>query len=77
MKQSYLDDRYKSNQWLSFAKFSISAMMFNHVISGLEAVWANRSIKNEKSVEDAKKVDLDLGLLFLLLCPILKPTFHC
>ena len=64
MKQSYLDDRYKSNQWLSFAKFSISAMMFNHVISGLEAVWANRSIKNEKSREDAKKVDLDLGLLF-------------
>ena len=64
MKQSYLDDRYKSNQWLSFAKFSISAMMFNHVISGLEAVWANRSIKNEKSGEDAKKVDLDLGLLF-------------
>jgi len=64
MKQSYLDDRYKSNQWLSFAKFSISAMMFNHVISGLEAVWANRSIKNEKSGEDAKKIDLDLGLLF-------------
>jgi len=64
MKQSYLDDRYKSNQWLSFAKFSISAMMFNHVISGLEAVWANRSIKNEKSGEDAKKVDLDIGLLF-------------
>ena len=63
-KQNYLDDRYKSNQWLSFAKFSISAMMFNHVISGLEAVWANRSIKNEKSGEDAKKVDLDLGLLF-------------
>lgn len=64
MKQSYLDDRYKSNQWLSFAKFSISAMMFNHVISGLEAVWANRSLKNKKSGEDAKKVDLDLGLLF-------------
>ena len=64
MKQSYLDDRYKSNQWLSFAKFSISAMMFNHVISGLEAVWANRSIKNEKSGEDTKKIDLDLGLLF-------------
>ena len=64
MKQSYLDDRYKSNQWLSFAKFSISAMMFNHVISGLEAVWANRSIKNEKSGEDAKKVNLDIGLLF-------------
>ena len=64
MKQSYLDDRYKSNQWLSFAKFSISAVMFNHVISGLEAVWANRNIKNKKSEEGAKKVDLDLGLLF-------------
>ena len=63
-KQKYIDNRYKSNQWLSFAKFSISAVMFNHVISGLEAVWANRSIKNEKSGEDAKKVDLDLGLLF-------------
>ena len=64
MKQSYLDDRYKSNQWLSFAKFSVSAMMFNHVISGLEAVWANRSMKNEKSGEDVKKVNFDLGLLF-------------
>lgn len=64
MKQAYLDDRYKSNQWLSFAKFSISAMMFNHVISGLEAVWANRNIKNKNSEEGAKKVDLDLGLLF-------------
>ena len=64
MKQSYLDERYKSNQWLSFAKFSVSAMMFNHVISGLEAVWANRSIKNEKNGEDVKKVNLDLGLLF-------------
>ena len=64
MKQSYLDERYKSNQWLSFAKFSVSAMMFNHVISGLEAVWANRSLKNKKNGEDVKKVNLDLGLLF-------------
>ena len=64
MKQSYLDERYKSNQWLSFAKFSVSAMMFNHVISGLEAVWANRSVKNKNNGEDVKKVNLDLGLLF-------------
>ena len=63
-KQIYLDDRYKSNQWLSFAKFSISAMMFNHVISGLEAVWANRNIKNKESRDKAKKLDVDLGLLF-------------
>ena len=63
-KQSYLDDRYEANQWLSFAKFSISAMMFNHVISGLEAVWANRNVKNEENGDKAKKIDLDLGLLF-------------
>ncbi len=63
-KQSYLDDRYEANQWLSFAKFSVSAMMFNHVISGLEAVWANRNVKNEENREKVKKVDLDLGLLF-------------
>ena len=63
MKQSYLDDRYKSNQWLSFAKFSISAMMFNHVVSGLEAVWANRN-KDSEIIKEEKKVDLDLGLFF-------------
>ena len=63
-KQSYLDDRYEANQWLSFAKFSVSAMMFNHVISGLEAVWANRNTKNEVAVIKDKKMDIDMGLLF-------------
>ena len=63
-KQSYLDERYKSNQWLSFAKFSVSAMMFNHVISGLEAVYANRINKNNKTRKDSKDINLDLGLLF-------------
>ena len=62
-KQYYLDERYKANQWLSFAKFSVSAMMFNHVISGLEAVWANRN-KDEENLKEEDKIDLDLGLLF-------------
>tara|TARA_Y100000768_G_scaffold295697_1_gene229484 strand:- start:50 stop:973 length:924 start_codon:yes stop_codon:yes gene_type:complete len=62
-KQNYLDERYKANQWLSFAKFSISAMMFNHVVSGLEAVWANRN-KDSEIIKEEKKVDLDLGLFF-------------
>ena len=64
-KQDYLDERYKANQWLSFAKFSVSAMMFNHVFSGLEAVWANRNKDSHDDVgQENKKVDLDLGLLF-------------
>ncbi|OUW38109.1 MAG: hypothetical protein CBD44_01795 [Flavobacteriaceae bacterium TMED184] len=62
-KQNYLDERYKANQWLSFAKFSISAMMFNHVVSGLEAVWANRN-KDSEIIKEEKKLDLDLGLFF-------------
>jgi len=63
-KQDYLDERYKANQWLSFAKFSVSAMMFNHVLSGLEAVWANRNKDSHDVNQEKKKVDLDLGLLF-------------
>ena len=63
-KQNYLDKRYQANQWLSFAKFSISAMMFNHVLSGLEAVWANRNKDSQDVNQEKKKVDLDLGLLF-------------
>ena len=63
-KQDYLDERYKANQWLSFAKFSVSAMMFNHVLSGLEAVWANRNKDSQDVNQEKKKVDLDLGLLF-------------
>jgi len=63
-KQDYLDKRYQANQWLSFAKFSVSAMMFNHVLSGLEAVWANRNKDSQDVNQEKKKVDLDLGLLF-------------
>ena len=62
-KQDYLNKRFDSNQWLSFAKFSVSAMMFNHVFSGLEAVWANRN-KDAQDIKQNKKVDIDLGLFF-------------
>ncbi len=46
-KQFYLDQRYDSNQWLSIAKFSVSAMMLNHVFSGLEAVLSKRKKSNK------------------------------
>ena len=62
-KQDYLNKRFDSNQWLSFAKFSVSAMMFNHVFSGLEAGWANRN-KDAQDIKQNKKVDIDLGLFF-------------
>jgi hypothetical protein len=62
-KQDYLNKRYESNQWLSFAKFSVSAMMFNHVVSGLQAVWANRN-KDAQDIKKNEKVNIDLGLLF-------------
>ena len=58
-KQLYLDQRYDSNQWLSIAKFSVSAMMLNHVFSGLEAVWSKRKKSNK-----IKKSEMDLGLLY-------------
>ena len=38
--------------------------MFNHVVSGLEAVWANRSKDTENKKEERSKIDLDMGLLF-------------
>ena len=63
-KQDYLDERYEANQWLSFAKFSVSAMMFNHVVSGLEAGWANRNKENFIKEKSSKRTDLDIGLLF-------------
>ena len=63
-KQNYLDERYEANQWLSFVKFSVSAMMFNHVVSGLEAVWANRNKENLINEKSLNNTDLDIGLLF-------------
>jgi len=38
--------------------------MFNHVISGLEAVWANRNKDTDNIKEEGSKIELDLGLLF-------------
>lgn len=57
-KQDFLEQRYDSNQWLNFAKFSISALMFNHVISGLEAVWTSQ----RKTVKTNEDIDVSIGL---------------
>ena len=39
-------------------------MMFNHVLSGLEAVWADRNKDSKDVNQEKKKVDIDLGLFF-------------
>ncbi len=42
LKQSFIDQRYLTNQLLNAAKYSITALMFNHVISGVESVWSSQ-----------------------------------
>ena len=59
-KQDYLDQRYTTNQWLSFAKYSVSALMFNHVISGLDAVWSIQRKAQRKKDE----TETDVSLIF-------------
>ncbi len=47
-KQSYIDDRFEANQMLDYAKYSITLLMFNHVISGIESVWYSQKKASEK-----------------------------
>ena len=61
MKQDFIDQRYESNRLLSAAKYSITVLMFNHVISGIESVWTNQKKANEKNKKQASvKPKLDL-----------------
>ena len=47
-KENYLTQRKKSNDYLNLATYSVSAIMFNHVISAFEAVWSSTR-KNKKT----------------------------
>ena len=58
-KEKYLDMRYDSNTYLKMATYAVSALMFNHVISGLEAVWASQSKARKQ-----KSVDTSMGLYY-------------
>mgnify|MGYP001302274861 CR=1 FL=1 len=58
-KEKYLDMRYDSNTYLKMATYAVSALMFNHVISGLEAVWDSQSKARKQ-----KSVDTSLGLYY-------------
>ena len=62
-KSFYINQRRDSNNWLSYAKFSISALMFNHVISGMDAVWSNQR-KTSAKIKPNDKIETDLSLIF-------------
>jgi len=59
-KSDYINQRARSNDYLNLAKYAVTALMFNHVISGLEAVFTNQRQAREK----AKKTNTDLGLYY-------------
>ena len=60
-KEDYVDQRGRSNDYLNMAKYAVSAVMFNHVISALEAVWSTQ-IRNRPKKE--QKVQTNVGLLY-------------
>ncbi len=60
-KNYYRDLRFDSNTLKDYSKYAISAIMFNHVISGLEAVWSSAQSRKEP---DKKEYESDIGLLY-------------
>jgi len=60
-KENYVNQRGRSNDYLNMAKYAVSAVMFNHVISALEAVWSTQ-IRNRTKEE--RKVQTNVGLLY-------------
>jgi len=62
LKANYLDQRFESNKMLNMAKFSVTALLFNHVISGLEAVLTNQKKPREK--QNPTTIETDVSLLY-------------
>ena len=65
LKENYINQRYESNQMLSAVKYSITVLMFNHVISGIESVWTNqRKASDEQKQEKTSSIDTKLSLVY-------------
>jgi len=62
MKKNYIDQRFDSNQMLNMAKYSITVLLFNHVISGLEAVLTNQ--KQARDKQKSQTIETDVSLLY-------------
>ena len=78
-KAQYINQRYDSNRFLNAAKYSITVLMFNHVISGIEAVWSAR--KNASNNKESQTIlDPKLDLVYNPSNPLgiggLRLTFH-
>ena len=60
LKDDYLDKRFVTNQMLTMAKYSITTLLFNHVLSGLEAVLTSQKMARDKQRNENIKTDLSL-----------------
>ncbi len=58
-KKNYIDQRARSNDLLRMANYAVTALMFNHVISGMEAIFSNQR-KIRKKIKDKKETNIGL-----------------
>ena len=54
LKESFINERYKTNQKLNAAKYCINVLMFNHVISVIDAVWSSQKTAKENNNANLK-----------------------
>ena len=60
IKNNYLSQREKSNDYLNMASYAVSAIMFNHILSAFEAVWTStRRPGKTQPVESSMKLIYD------------------
>ncbi|NQV37641.1 MAG: hypothetical protein HQ509_06530, partial [Candidatus Marinimicrobia bacterium] len=59
-KDKYLDMRFDSNNYLKMANYAMTAVLFNHVWSAIDAVF----IANKRRHNNTKQVKTDVGLLY-------------
>ena len=59
-KNDYNNERAQSNDLLTMANYAVTAIMFNHVISGIEAVLTNQ----RKARSKAEQSKTDVGLYY-------------
>ncbi len=59
-KNKYLNTRYDSNQKLKMANYAITALLFNHVWSAIDAVL----VANKNKQKESNGVKTDVGLLY-------------
>lgn len=59
IKDNYLSQREKSNEYLTMATYAVSAVMFNHILSAFEAVWTST-----RKTRETKPIDTSVKLIY-------------